>query len=658
MKDKDKRTNPSHKAAPAKTPAGTTGKSAGKKTATAPASVKFPDRLWAVILFVLAVALYANSIPNGYVLDDSGVLKDNFIVKKGFDGIPLILKTPYRYGSSAVMDDLYRPLSLVMFAAEWQISPKNPALSHGVNVFFFALSCALLFLVLRRFFDRQSPLLALFASLIWLAHPVHTEVVANIKSRDEIMAVFFLLIALLGFIRYIRGSGLFSLALAIVFYGLAMFSKEGVITCLAVFPLIGFFITGKLNPRILIAAAVMAVPAGLYVLIRHNVLANYPPPPLAPISIIDNLLVAAKDPGSRFATAVMILGKYLLLMIFPVRLVSDYSYNQIPVVGLANPGFILSLVVYGGALVYSILRIRTRTVPVFAILFYLLTISIYSNIFTLIGSSFGERFLFLPSLGFGLLLGWALLKLIPEKDAFPETGAGKSSWWRKAKIPAILLLVIFSLYSIKTIARNAEWESQWTLFSRDVERSPNSAHMRYYWGLTIRDKGKDLEDKTEYRNMMLKAIGEFRKAIEIYPYYPECYEQLGLAYFRLREYDESLKNYEEALKLNPFTSVTYGNMGIIYFQKGDLNKALELYKKAIELDPNYDDGYFNLGSTYGMMRQYDLALENFKKCIDIRPDYALAYYYLGMTYDNLNQPSEGQKYKDKAYELDPSLKKK
>src|ERR1035438_1463129 len=169
-----------------------------------PVRKPFNTLLWALIIFLVAFAIYANSIPHGYILDDSGVLKDNWVVKRGIDGIPLILKTPYRYGISLLTDDLYRPLSMVMFAIEWQLSPNTPAISHFVNVLFYALSCSLLLIVLRKLFRNYHPLLALFACLLWMAHPVHTEVVANIKSRDEIMSVFFLLLTILGFLEFLN----------------------------------------------------------------------------------------------------------------------------------------------------------------------------------------------------------------------------------------------------------------------------------------------------------------------------------------------------------------------------------------------------------------------------------------------------------------------
>ena len=200
-----------------------------------PVRKPFNTLLWALIIFLVAFAIYANSIPHGYILDDSGVLKDNWVVKRGIDGIPLILKTPYRYGISLLTDDLYRPLSMVMFAIEWQLSPNTPAISHFVNVLFYALSCSLLLIVLRKLFRNYHPLLALFACLLWMAHPVHTEVVANIKSRDEIMSVFFLLLTILGFLEFLnKGKPIYLIGAAFA-YLLGFFSKEGIVTFLVIF---------------------------------------------------------------------------------------------------------------------------------------------------------------------------------------------------------------------------------------------------------------------------------------------------------------------------------------------------------------------------------------------------------------------------------------
>lgn len=615
----------------------------------------FNTRLWALIIFLMSFLLYANSIPHGYILDDSGVLKDNWVVKRGIEGIPLILKTPYRYGVSMLTDDLYRPLSMVMFAVEWQISPNTPALSHFINVLFYALSCSLLLIVLRKLFTKYNPLLPLFACILWMAHPVHTEVVANIKSRDEIMSVFFLLLTTLWFLEYLNKGKTGYLLGAICAYFLGFFSKEGIITFLVIFPIIGWYYTPARLNKILLASASFLIPAIIYILVRHVILSTYAKPTPS-IPVPDNLLVAALDIGTRKATTILILGKYLGLLLIPYQLVSDYSYNQIPIVGWTNPLALLSFLVYAAGIGFMVWKIRTKSPAVFGILLFLVTMSIYSNLFILIGSSFAERFLYLPSLGFCILLGWLILRLFKIKTE-GTSHADLKNLIGKNVTPWILVGIILTLFSVKTIARNSEWNTQWTLFSVDVQRSPNSTHMHYYWGLTIRDKAKEQTDQAVYKDLMGKALQEFKTAVSIYPHYPECYEQLGLAYFRLGNNDEALKNYEEAIKYNPESATSYANQGIIYFNRGQQQKAMDLYLKAISLDPNYDDAYFNLGSVYGSQGKYDLAIQNFKKCLEFKPDNAQAYYYIGITYKTLNNMTEAQKYLDKAYQLNPNLKK-
>jgi len=474
-------------------------------------------RLWAFIVFVLAFVLYANTISHEYVLDDYGVLKDNWITKRGIDGIPTLLTTSYRYGVNMLTDNLYRPLTLVMYAVEWQIAPDTPALNHFVNVLFYALSCVLLLVFLRKLFRNMHPLWPILITLLWAAHPIHTEVVANIKSRDEIMAVFFVLLASIGFIEYLRKKRIILLLGSAIAYFLAFTSKEGIITMLAIFPLMGWYFTRANTRTNIVASVVMIIPAIAYLLIRYAILSEYAQPSSVPV--VDNLLMAAPDLSARYATAIYILGKYFLLLLFPIQLVSDYSYNQIPVTGWIDPFVWLSFLIYAAMIIYSFVNLKKKSILVFGILFFLITFSVYSNIFIIIGSSFGERFLVNEDFP------------LPLKELF-----------KKYKVLWLVVGIILVLYSIKTVTRNSEWENQWTLFSADIQRSPNSAHLHYYWGLTIRDKAKEQTNQQEYQSFMRNAVKEFEAGLSIYPKFAECYHQLGLAMFRLGDNDKALEH--------------------------------------------------------------------------------------------------------------------
>lgn len=600
--------------------------------------------VWGIILFLFTFLLYSNTLNHKFVLDDFGALADNWVVKKGLDGIPIILKTSYRFGINMLSDNLYRPLSQVMFAIEWQISPKNPFIHHFINVFFYALSIMLLFVVLKKFFSKINPLIPLMIALLYAVHPLHTEVVANIKSRDEIMSFFFLMCTLLALHKWFTKNSILALILGILSYFLAFMAKEGVITMLAVFPIMGWYFTSvKIKDNIL-SSILMILPAIAYMIIRSNVLTKFGTD--APTSVVDNFLSAAPDKVSYFATAIYLLGKYIWLLFIPTPLICDYSFNQIPIVGFGNIGVIISFLIYISLITLAFWLLRKKSPIIFGLILFLTSISIYSNILIPIGSSFAERFMFLPSLGFCIALvfiGFKLFKIPTDDETITLT-----TIFKKSPFFIVLFAVIVSLYSFKTVVRAGEWKDQHTLFGKDIKRAPNSAHLRYYWGLAIRDKALEEKDVNKLKALTMSAIEQFDKAIAIYPSYPDCYEQLGLAWYRVNNGEKALENYNKAIALNNTKAVTFSNIGIIYFEQGNYPKALELYSKALSLDSNYADAYFNMGSTLGMMGKYEEAIVNFKKCIHFDPENAKAHQFIGVTYKNLNQDEEAKPWFDKA----------
>ncbi|MCZ2443811.1 MAG: tetratricopeptide repeat protein [Flavobacteriales bacterium] len=614
-----------------------------------------PMLKWGVILsFAVGFIVYANTFHHGWVLDDYGVLADNWVVKSGTDGIPTILTTTYRYGINHLTDNLYRPLSEIMFAIEWQISPKNPGFHHIISVVFYALTCALLFTFLYKLLKNHHPWVPLVITLLYAVHPVHTEVVANIKSRDEIMSVFFVLISGICLIDYFEKNKISSLLYAALSFGLSMFSKEGGVTMVVIFPLMGWFFYSANLKKLSTVFFSLLIPALIYIFIRQRIISAYSTSDI--ISIVDNYMVNAGF-AQQFATAIMLLGKYLLLLCLPYQLVCDYSYNQLPLVGPGNIYFLLSFAIHIFLLIVAIREIKKRTLLSFGILFYTLSMSLYSNIALLIGTSFGERLLFLPSIGFCIVVIAGIERLAQIKPAQPKNMMG---WLMPHKGFSMLLAFTIVLFAGKTLARASEWESQLKLFGADIQRSPNSAHMRLYYGLALRDEALDLKDEgkqAESDQWMIKALKEFEKGIEIYPEYVECMDQAGMAHYRLKNSDKAMYYYDEVLKRMPNRSVTLSNLGTLYFEKGNYSKALELYEKSVSLDKRYEDGWFNLGGTYGMLMQYEKAISAYETCIKLDPEYTKAYYFLGVTYDNMKQPEKAKPYYEKATQLEANKKK-
>jgi hypothetical protein len=136
-----------------------------------------------VILF--SFLLYANTINHDFTVDDGTVIANNNFTKKGVDGIKDIFTNSYRAGFWDRQEGLYRPLSVAMFAVEYQIGKGSPLPGHIMNIIFYILTSIVVLSVLKRILQNFHPLIPIAATLLFVAHPIHTEVVANIKSRDE-----------------------------------------------------------------------------------------------------------------------------------------------------------------------------------------------------------------------------------------------------------------------------------------------------------------------------------------------------------------------------------------------------------------------------------------------------------------------------------------
>ncbi|MEI6817530.1 MAG: glycosyltransferase family 39 protein [Bacteroidota bacterium] len=326
-----------------------------------------------IIIAVFAIALYVQSLKFNYTLDDNTVIKANKVTTKGIKGIPTLLKTDYWYGYDIeVRGPIYRPLSMVMFAIEWQFFPDKPLVGHLMNVILYALSCWLLFILLFELFGRRNLLLPFICALLYVAHPIHTEVVASIKSRDEILCFLFGILFIYTIIKYIEKSSIVLLIVSAICFFLALLSKENSITFLAIMPLVLYFFTNANIKKIAIATCAFIGMAVVFFMIRAYVFSTLHP--LSYDSPLNNSILAAPDWIGQKATAIFILFRYVLMMIYPASLSYDYSYAYIPIQKISDPLAMFSILFYLGLLIYAILNIRKKSILAFEILFFMLII--------------------------------------------------------------------------------------------------------------------------------------------------------------------------------------------------------------------------------------------------------------------------------------------
>lgn len=667
MAKKNKPTTPTPKPAkaPVSTPVDTTTDWLGNR------------RLHIIALFFVGAMLYANTFGHDYALDDAIVITDNMFTTKGVEGISGILKYDTFYGffkeegkATLVAGGRYRPLSLVTFALEYQIFGKNPMVGHIANSLWYGLTVVVLYLLLLQLFGESQKdrtrtfFIALTASALFAAHPLHTEVVANIKGRDEILALLGSLGALYFSLRAFREKykAWMHIFVGIIFL-LGLLSKENAITFVAVAPLTFYYFT-KAKPSTIALQTLPFVAAALVFLLIRN--------PIVPMtSLGDTSLELMNNPflkiegneyvpftaAERLATVFYTLGKYLLLLFVPHPLTHDYYPRHIGVMNWGDWQSLLSLAAYLALGIYALLGLRHKDPVSYGIWFYLLTLSIVSNLVFSVGTNMAERLLFMPSVGFCLAISAGIWQLAARNNK-------KKDFWKPAFIG---LAIVVGLFGIKTLLRNPVWKNNFTLFTGDVNISPNSAKLRNAAAGELITTFEKLpqEEREKNKPMLTEAVGHLNEAVKIHPNYKNAYLLMGNAHIYLNEFETAVADYQKALALDADYKEAQGNIAVAYREAGkyqgeklnNLPKAMEYLEKAYQLNPEDYETVRLLGVASGMAGNHPRALQLFTKGTQMQPDNAGAWLNLGFAYYNNNNKTEGDKYVAKAEAMQPGISK-
>ena len=556
-------------------------------------------RIVAAGLFLLAFLVYANSIPNGFVLDDLVVITKNQFTTQGIAGIGKIFTTHAFegfYGEDLywiqVYGARYRPLSMAIFAVIYQVFKDNSTVFHLWNVLTYALCCAFLFVVLHKIFTHvlkasTSAILAGLAALLFTVHPVHTEVVANIKSNDEILSLLLSLASLYLAVRYYETGkkSLVWLSGAVLF--VACFAKENAITFLAIIPLTIFMLPEKKRSWWPLLAALGGAFLA-YFAVRWAVIG------LSlgeqPMELINNPFVKVENGNwvrvsthERLAMTFYSLGKYLQLLVFPHPLTTDYYPRYVDVMKFSNPGALAGLFLYAALGVFLVLKMLKKKIDpvVYGLFFFVATLSIVSNLVFPIGTNLAERFIFAPSAGFCLAVAGLLYPLY----ANPENK------FRKFALPLLgLVALVFAALSFQ---RNFDFESNKTLFYKDLQVSEKSAKMQNAAGALMAEEALHMPASQEKTKLALDAKQHLDKAIEIHPSYLEAYYMRGNTWFMLGDYEAAVQDYRMCLSLNQNFRKAYGNYALALREaaqkqmqgNGDLGKAVSYLEESLKLFP-------------------------------------------------------------------------
>ncbi len=467
--------------------------------------------LWPLLIVAVAVAVYSNSIPNGFALDDVPLVRDNEQLDS-LSKIPQLLTSPY-WPEEGGSSGLFRPVTMISYALNRALGGGSPFSFHAGNVLLHALVSLLAwYCALHAGLERGA---ALLAAMLFAVHPLHTEAVANITGRAELLAALFVLAAWL----FHRSAGWIAAAGAC--YLLALLSKENAILA----PLL-FLLDDRLRNirgvRRYIAYGV-ALAAGL--LMRIVALGGWRG--AETIAFIDNP-PAFFGAGVRMATAAWVQLKYGWLFLWPLKLSSDYSYDAIPVVQSAlDPRWwagMLWLVALVALAIVGYMRSRPVALGAAAWILFMLPAS---NLLFASGTLMAERLGYLPSLGGCLLVGWL------AHFAF-------SRWRRAGGLVLGISLAMPIACSMRTVWRNPVWKDNSTLALHDARVMPRSAKLHAGAGIALHDRGDVVEAEAAYR-----------RALEIYPDYAQIHYNLGTLLQGQSRNGEAVEHLIKAAMISP-----------------------------------------------------------------------------------------------------------
>lgn len=604
-----------------------------------------------VLIVLITFGIYCNSLYGEFVWDDNDLILSHSGYFNDWGNVFSAFAKPF-FGKSPT----YRPLLIVSFIIDYQLWGPQPFGFHYTNVLLHIMNALLVYLLVFILFKHTY--LALFSSLIFATHPIQTEAVAWISGRNDVIVTFFSLLTLIFYIRWRNLKGakkVFTFVASLLAFGCVLLTKEsGVVLLLLIILVDSCFQTDvpyRIGSRRKAYLSLILI-SFLYIFLRVRILGGI------------GLGHAGEYYVRRFLEPFIIYAYYFKILFFPVHQTANPFIPY--VTSIKDPAFVSSFLFVSSLILTSAVCWRHLREISFVILWIFIALLPVSGIIPLTIPALEHR-LYLGIVAYGMVMPLLLFRItgIKVDEAFFKRSG--------AIITSLILIAVISIYSIKTVTRNAVWKNENHFWLRTIEASPFSvfAHINL---------GNVYFKKKEYD----KAIKELNQALSLNPNASKAYSNLGRIYCVKGHYQRSLDYYEEALQLKPHSSKSYSDLGYFYYhllkehlsisgvpsakQNNELNtlvntygaeglykRSLYNYKKSLQLNFDSPEVHNNLGDLYYLKKLYQPAAEEYRIAMRINPYYAEAYNNLGIVHFDEGRYEDAQKTFVKALAFKPNF---
>ena len=485
----------------------------------------------------------------------------------------------------------WHPVTWLSLMLDCQLFGANAGRIHLVNILFHLANTLLLFTVLRKMTGSLWP--GAFVAAAFALHPMHVESVAWIAERKDVLSVFFWLLAMWAYVRYVNRPKISRYLWIVVFFALGLMSKPMVVTLPFVFLLLDYWPLERIKhfDRQII-----------YRLVLEKI-------PFIVLSIVSSVVTFFTQQSSRVVisfdrfplkfrvgNALVSYIKYMEKMIWPSRMAVFYPHRYENVSVLYA---VLSAILLLAVTILVLRFAKNHRYLVTGWFWYLGTLIPAIGIVQAGLQARADRYTYIPYIGLFLMLAWGLPQLLSK---FPQ---------RKIVL-GVSMVIVLTVLGICAHRQTSYWKNGITLFSHTVEVVPQNNWIAYNnLGLAYSHHGRRLE-----------AIEAYKQAIKIKPNLAESYTNMGAAYANLGRLPEAIDAFKMSAQINPDLAEAHYNLGYAYAKLGRYTEAIDIYKQAIKIKPDYAEAHKNLGVAYLAIGDKNSAMAEYNILKSLNPEMA------------------------------------
>jgi tetratricopeptide (TPR) repeat protein len=611
-----------------------------------------------LILFLLGFLPYVNTLFNNFVYDDSFQVVENPYAHSFKFLRQIFTTTVWSFQGAQGASNYFRPVMTFGYLLTYQIAGAIPFSFHLANLVLNGIAIGLVFYLLKLFSGER---VSLIAAGLFALHPIHTESVAWIAGVTDLELTVFYLATFLLYLRLSNSDRIWRTRAAMcASFALALLSKEQAMTLPVVAMVFEHFyrvdrsfttIREKFSRYGLLWAI-----AALYLGARTLILGG-----IAAIVLRPNL-----SWYETVLSAIALIGKYLGKLIWPAHLSAFYVFY--PSHHLTDLDVLLGLA--GLALcaaLFSILWRREHLLS-FAIVWIFLTLGPVLNARWMPASAFGERYLYLPSVGFCWLLGAGVVQLWQSHQTPVFRVLSRA-------VPVVLGIVAL-FWGVRTVARNRDWKSDDTLFRRVLETQKDASLIRNNLGVYSFVHGDFTSAEQEWLvalasgatntfalgNMALLRQRQERyaesldyswRALREHPNYTNGHVDLAQTLALIGRAQEAEWQFRFATTISPLSTRAHNAYGKFLYEAGRLEDARAAYQRSVSVDAT-SEAYDHLGDIYRAWQDSPRAEQAYRRAVGIDPFDSHAHIGLGEVLESAGRPGDALHEYEAGIEMDPT----